>query len=284
MNKLEMNISVIIVSYNSGTILKDCLESLEKHFKEDEILVVDNHPDDIDSKMFSSLFPWVHFLSNPENSGFGAGNNFGAAHAKGNILFFLNPDTVIEEFDRDSFLEYIEINPEGICGFPLFYPDGKYCKPLKFLPEIDFIFPKKLYEPLYRKLLRSNHRISRLLYISGAAFTIKKELFEGAEGFDSKYFLFFEENDLRSSLLKLKRYNPFVLSNGFKIIHHEGKSYNKNAINWYADSLRLYAGKYRKKYLIPYKRFCVSISLLIGNLRGKDGESKRILLKELKSN
>ncbi|MBF9017765.1 MULTISPECIES: glycosyltransferase family 2 protein [unclassified Oceanispirochaeta] len=275
-------ISVIIVTYQSGEILVDCLNSVQRFFPNDEIIVVDNHPEDVDIKEYKTLFPNVYFISNPENSGFGGGNNFGADQSQGDILFFLNPDTVIEEFDRAAVLKQFEKSEDSITGFPLFYPDGSFCKPLKYIPEIDFILPKKLYGSLYKRIFSKDQRISRRLYISGAAFMIKKKLFNEADQFDQRYFLFFEENDLRSSLILKKKYNPTVLSKGFKIIHHEGKSYNKNGISWYADSLRLYARKFGKKYLIPYKRFCVSLSLFIGNLRGKDGDSKRILLKELK--
>ena len=282
MNKPELNISIIIVTYNSGKILKDCLNSLQRNIPDDEIIVVDNHPEDADFKDCSSLFPEIRFISNPENNGFGGGNNLGVRYSSGELLFFLNPDTVVEEFNRESIISHYNKNPLTITGFPLYYPDGKYCKPVKFLPEIDFILPKKLYNPLYKAIFTKDTNISPLLYISGAAFIIRKDLFELTGGFDESYFLFFEENELRSSLKKIRKYNPYILSKGFKIIHHEGKSYNRNAIKWYSDSLKIYSQKHRKIYLPIYKRFSTFLSLIVSKMCNKDGKSKRILINELK--
>ncbi|MDC7234671.1 MAG: glycosyltransferase family 2 protein [Spirochaetales bacterium] len=275
-------LSIIIVTYNSGSVLEDCLESLKKTIPEAEVLVVDNHPEQTDTKAFDTKYSKVRFISNPANTGFGAGNNMGAREAMGEYLFFLNPDTTIEKFNLPKLMQFQKNNPDALTGFPLYYPDGGWCKPLKYLPEIDFILPKKLYNRLWDRYMTKDGFIPQKLYISGAAFIIKADLFQEAGGFDEAQFLFFEENALRSALLKLGHYKPAVLSEGFRIIHHEGTSYNRNAIAWYTDSLYHYASKYGKNYLIPYKLFCVRLSRMMGNLRGKDTKSKDILITELK--
>ncbi len=277
-------LSFILVTYASGAVLEDCLRSLQ-NFQDQEIqvLVVDNHPDSPDLKSLGPRFKGVRFINNPQNNGFGGGNNLGAASARGDLLFFLNPDTVLESFDKEGLLSHFESHPQGICGFPLYYPEGGYCKPVKFVPEVDFILPKALYKLYYRYFLGKNRRLPGLSYVSGAAFAISRDLFERAGGFDEDYFLFFEENDLRCRLKKAGVYTPWYLKEGFRIIHYEGKSYSRNAIRWYSQSLKKFAAKHRKPYLPPYKVFCVSLSRFLKRIRKGDVDNLTFLIGELKT-
>lgn len=281
----KISLSIIIVSYNSGSILEDCLNSLKPLLDLNiQIIVVDNHPDNKDKDSLEKKFRDVLFISNPGNNGFGGGNNLGAASAEGDILLFLNPDTVLESFDTQRLLSHFKSQPESLCGFPLYYPEGKYCKPVKLIPEIDFILPKKLYQPFYKNHLNKSGKLPQLSYVSGAAFAIPKDLFEDCGRFDEDYFLFFEENDLRCRLKRMKKYNPWYLKEGFRIIHHEGKSYSRNAIVWYTKSLKLFSQKQQKPYLIAYKLFCVRLSRLLKNIKKRDSTNLSILIEELKKN
>ena len=279
---MKLKISFIIVCYNTGELLETCLTSLLKKCPDQEYIAVDNHPEHPDTARFSAVFPEVRFIESPENGGFGAGNNLGASNAKGNILFFLNPDTEVMRFETAKLLKAFAENRDRICGFPLVYPNGKYCKPLKYIPELDFLYPKGMYNRLYKRVFSKDREVSRLMYISGAAFALEKSLYEKAGGMDEEYFLFFEENDLRMSLKKIKSYTPYVLSEGFSIIHNEGTSYSRNAITWQAQSLYHYSLKWNKLYLIRLKLLGVTLSYIKKRLLKKDTLSSEMLYRELK--
>ena len=94
-----MKISVIIVSYNCKAFLDYCLQSVIKALKQidSEILVVDNCSTDGSVEYLKSKKYDFRIIENKENLGFSKANNKAAKSAKGEYLFFLNPDTIIPE-------------------------------------------------------------------------------------------------------------------------------------------------------------------------------------------
>ena len=86
-------ISIIILSYNTQELLKNCLNSLFLHTQDVEVIVVDNDSKDGSAAMVKKEFPKVVLVENKENVGFSKGCNIGAAQAKGEHLLFLNSDT-----------------------------------------------------------------------------------------------------------------------------------------------------------------------------------------------
>ncbi len=92
-----VDVSVIIVSWNTRDILKQCLESLYKETEglRYEVIVVDNHSSDGTVRMIRKEFPDVRLIKNPENRGFAAANNQGIQASKGEFLLLLNSDTII---------------------------------------------------------------------------------------------------------------------------------------------------------------------------------------------
>lgn len=92
-----MDVSVIIVSYNTCDLLKKCICSILEKTKgvSFEIIVVDNHSSDESVKVITESFPEVKIISLEENLGFGRANNWGSYKSIGKYLFFLNPDTIL---------------------------------------------------------------------------------------------------------------------------------------------------------------------------------------------
>lgn len=96
-----MKVSVIIVAFKSSDILIRCLDSIGKFNdlgEELEVIIVDNSPEDsrVENAIKVSAFQsYKYYAAN--NNGFGAGNNIGAARAKGEILAFINPDIILIE-------------------------------------------------------------------------------------------------------------------------------------------------------------------------------------------
>src|SRR5262245_14856416 len=101
--------SIVIVNYNGGNAILDCLESVEKHTKRDvEVLVVDNASADGSPNSIRVRFPGVQLIEAGANLGFGAGNNLGVRHTRGEFVAFLNPDTVVTEGWLDVLIDVLE--------------------------------------------------------------------------------------------------------------------------------------------------------------------------------
>ena len=99
-----MKTSVIIVNYNAGKLLENCLRSVfNTHNNDYEIILVDNASHDQSHLKCKEQFPEIILLENKTNLGFCEGNNVGIREATGDFIVFLNPDT--------------EVMPECSCGF-----------------------------------------------------------------------------------------------------------------------------------------------------------------------
>ena len=91
-------VSVIVLNYNAGELLLNCIDSLKKSaYTNLEILVVDNISTDGSQKKCKEKFPDVELIQNNENLGYCGGNNVGIKKAKGEFIVILNPDTIVEK-------------------------------------------------------------------------------------------------------------------------------------------------------------------------------------------
>ena len=90
-------ISVIVLNYNAGELLLNCIESVKKSsYKNLEIIVVDNISTDKSQKICKEKHPDIKLIQNNENFGYCEGNNIGIREAKGDYIIILNPDTIVE--------------------------------------------------------------------------------------------------------------------------------------------------------------------------------------------
>jgi len=90
-------VSVIVLNYNAGELLVNCIESIKKSaYKNLEIIVVDNISTDKSQKICKEKYPDIKLIQNNENFGYCEGNNIGIREAKGDYIIILNPDTIVE--------------------------------------------------------------------------------------------------------------------------------------------------------------------------------------------
>jgi len=90
-------VSVIVLNYNAGKLLLNCIESIKKSaYKNLEIIVVDNISTDKSQKTCKEKYPDIRLIQNDENFGYCEGNNIGIREAKGDYIIILNPDTIVE--------------------------------------------------------------------------------------------------------------------------------------------------------------------------------------------
>ena len=90
-------VSVIVLNYNAGELLLNCIESIKKSaYKNLEIIVVDNISTDKSQEICKEKYPNIKLIQNDENFGYCEGNNIGIRKAKGGFIMILNPDTIVE--------------------------------------------------------------------------------------------------------------------------------------------------------------------------------------------
>ena len=122
-----MDLSIIIVSYNTKDLLKECLISIYKNISQIkfEILVVDNNSRDGSPLMVEKKFSKVKLIKNRENKGFAAANNIGIKKSKGKYLLLLNSDTLVLPDSLEEMVKFMDRTPEaGVVGGKLLNPDG----------------------------------------------------------------------------------------------------------------------------------------------------------------
>ena len=122
METKKIKISVIIPSFNTKQLLRQCLSSLDKKM---ELIVIDNDSTDGSQRIVESEFPQVKLIKNSKNLGYGAANNQGIKAAKGDYLLFLNSDTIIKNNAPSKMAGYLASNPQiGVLGCRLLNKDG----------------------------------------------------------------------------------------------------------------------------------------------------------------
>ena len=111
----EYLVSIIILNYNAGKLVHDCIESIYKsHNRNFEVILVDNASRDKTYKQCKEKFNDIVLLENEKNLGYCEGNNVGIRHAKGKFVVVLNPDTLVEPEWLDELISAYEKNGDGI--------------------------------------------------------------------------------------------------------------------------------------------------------------------------
>ncbi|NTW07292.1 MAG: glycosyltransferase family 2 protein, partial [Syntrophaceae bacterium] len=121
-----MDISIIIVSYNTADLTLQCLASLQNAAGvEKEIFVVDNASTDKSVEAIRTRFPAINLIANKDNRGFGAANNQALKECRGRYVIFLNPDTTLKPNTIQNALVFMDDNQSiGLAGAKILNPDA----------------------------------------------------------------------------------------------------------------------------------------------------------------
>lgn len=227
-----MDVSVIIVNYNTLKLTKNTIESVFEKTKKlkYEIILVDNASIDGSADFFENNYKnKIIFIKNTENLGFGKANNRGIEIAKGKYVFLLNSDTLLINNAIKILFDFMEKNKEcGVCGGNLYDIDNKPIHSFKKelinkFSEFDF-FSNLISKIILRKRLDFNYTNKNIEvgYITGADMFIRKEVLDKVGKFDPDFFMYFEETELTA---RIRRNGKKIISvPEAKIIHLEGKS------------------------------------------------------------
>lgn len=230
-----MDLSIIIVNWNSAKCLRSCLESVYKGAAGMvlEVIVVDNASFDGSEEVVRAHFPDARYVQSKENLGFAGGSNLGFSHSVGRNLLFLNPDTEIVGSALRDMLATLESLPiAGIVGPTLLNSDHSVqTSCIKAFPTIlnqaldaEYLrraFPRSRLWGM-RPLFERDGHASSVDVVSGACLMVKREVFQRVGLFNTDYFMYGEDVDL---CFKVKRAGRKIyhVSNA-TVIHHGGGS------------------------------------------------------------
>jgi len=207
-----IQLSILIVTYNSSTTLRACLDSVfqELDTLEGEVVVVDNHSSDTTAailKDYSDQHSRLHCKLNGVNRGFAVGNNQALEMAHGQHILILNPDTILQSGVLNNLLRELEVDEKtGVVAPQLQFPDGRIQKTCRRFPgHLDVIYNVFGLSTLFPESPRYNgwkmgdfdHR-SRMSVDqpAGAALLIRGDLLRSLKGFDENFPMFFNDVDL----------------------------------------------------------------------------------------
>ncbi|MBN1484709.1 MAG: glycosyltransferase family 2 protein [Chloroflexia bacterium] len=227
-------LGVIVVSYNTADLLRDCLLSLQRCSLPLHIVVVDNASSDGSAAMVRSNFPLVRVIANTENRGFAAATNQGlrALPAGTDYALLLNPDSTVRPGALETLVDFMQRHPRvGAAGPRLLNPDGS-------LQENAFTFPTLLmgfldFFPLHGRIYHSRlngryypqmrgQRPFPIDHPLGACLLLRSSALDQVGLLDEGYFIYVEEVDL-CYRLKQAGWQVYHVP-GAQVVHHGGQS------------------------------------------------------------
>jgi GT2 family glycosyltransferase len=251
-----MDLSVIIVNFNTASLLRECLNSVDKT-KDDihlEIIVVDNNSKDQSVDMVKKDFPQVRLIANSENIGFAQGVNQGLNLTKGRYFLLLNPDAKVLPGVMKGLIGFMDRNKDvALSGVQLLNPDGTKQNSIANFPSLtQELFNKSLLRILFPKKYPSKYREFKspieVESVIGACMIVRPEAVKQVGELDPKYFLFLEETDWCFQMKK-KDWKIYHLPQ-LKAYHKQGQSLidlkSKGRIEYYRSYYRFFKKNYSR--------------------------------------
>jgi len=232
-----MDLSIIIVSFNTKEILRNCLESVKNALSKSpdkiEVMVIDNSSDGT-RQMVIQEFPEFKLIINSTNLGFAAANNIGIKKSQGQYLLLLNSDTEIFSDSLTKTFQFMKETPQAAVvtcrvelpngrldpachrGFPT--PWASFC----YFSKLEKMFPKIKFFSGYHQFYKNLNSTHEIDSPSGAFYFVRKNIVDDVGLLDEDYFMYGEDLDW-SYRIKQKHgkifYYPFA-----RILHFKKQS------------------------------------------------------------
>ena len=265
-----MDISVIIVNYNTCQVTKQCLDSIFKHTSgvDFEVIVVDNDSHDGSKEMLKN-YPDIKYIQSGGNLGFGKANNLGYKQATGKYILLLNSDTYFLNNALKFFVDgFNQLDDNvGCVGSKLQFPDGSPNHSFQALPSLkrDFQILVELYlKPIDFHFNKFNERdyddidTFPVEYVIGADLCIRRTVIEKCGLFDPDFFMYYEESEMQYRYHKYG-FSSYILSSP-KIVHLDGFSSKRDS---YRNRKMYYSSEilYKKKCYSPVQYYSYRICM-----------------------
>jgi GT2 family glycosyltransferase len=210
-------VSIIVVNYNGGSDLRDCLESITQHTEcMYELILVDNASTDGSMEGIQDAFPGILVIQNAENQGYSAGINRGLERTSGRYVTVLNMDVTVEEGWLAPMVSLLEENPRigAVNPLLLMYDSPEKINSLGQIIQWSGLgFNRKLEWPRDR----ADKAPTRVSGLQGAAFVIRADLFRLIGGMNEACFMYHEDVDL-SWVVYLAGFDIFTVPDS--VVYH----------------------------------------------------------------
>ena len=272
------DLAIIIVSWNTKKLIKDCLLSIKSsiHHTSYEVFVVDNNSSDGTVQMLRSEFNDINIIANKTNEGFAKANNEAIKISDSKYVMLLNPDTIVKDNALDIMVDYMEKNKEvGITGCKLFNKDGSLQESCRRFPDIKTyscillklhtLFPNMKCLKNYFMKDMDYDKINEVDQVMGAALMFRSNVLGEKSFLDEDYWIWFEEVDFCYKVKK-KGYKIVYIPNA-NIVHYKAQSFSQllkvRQQKIFNRSLLVYFSKNGKKYETAILRILFPLSILL---------------------
>ncbi len=234
-SQYPFDVSIVIVSFNTRDVLRECLQSVYRETGElrIQIIIVDNGSTDGSAEMVGREFPEVLLIQSKVNLGFGGANNVAFESSQGRYIVLLNSDAFLMPGSLQRSVRYMDQNPGvGLGGGRLVGRDGSRQPSARMFPSVlsDLIvlsglaarFPKSQFFGRLDRTWADEMQAAEVDWVPGAYSIIRAEALAKVGGFDSRFFLYYEEVDL-CKRLKKKGYSIWYWPD-IVVIHIGGES------------------------------------------------------------
>ena len=256
-----LNLSIVVVNYNTSGLLRDCLRSVyaSEGRLAYEVIVVDNCSPDDSVQMVQQEFPRVRLIASRINGGYAYANNLGLQQARGDFLLLLNPDTVLPPAALRDMLQFMMEHPQaGVAGPKLVLADGSLdlaCR--RSFPTLDVAFfrlvglskryPQSPRFNRYNMCYLDPDQLTEVDSVVGAFMLIRRQALEQAGLLDERFFAYGEDIDLcyriKVDLGWKVYYNPAVV-----VTHYKSQATRQRA-------LKMNVEFYRAMWLFHQKHY-----------------------------
>jgi GT2 family glycosyltransferase len=207
-----------------------------------EIIIVDNASTDGSMAYLNDKFAGLRIISNEKNVGFAKACNQGAALASGELVLFLNPDTLIAEDSLSSSVDFFQKHQDcGALGVKMIDGSGRFLKESKRsfpspqtslfkLFGLASLFPTSRIFSRYHLGHLDKDKDHEVDVLAGAYMMIRKEVLDVVGGFDETFFMYGEDVDLSYRIQKAGYRNYYFA--GTSIIHFKGESTKRGSLNY----------------------------------------------------
>lgn len=234
------SLDIIIVNWNSGTLLSECVHSIndaiQNSFILNKVIVIDNASSDNSLDNLSDTNLPLIIIRNTQNLGFAKACNQGARNSEADFLLFLNPDTRLFKSSLTEPIKFMldkENNEIGILGVQMVDDENNISRTCSRLPSpfvffymslgLNKIFPQNFPNQFMTEWDHNNSQI--VDQVMGAFFFVRKNLFQTLNGFDERFFVYYEEVDFTVRAKQIGYRSYFLTTT--KIYHKGGGTSEK---------------------------------------------------------
>lgn len=259
-----MDLSIAIVSYNTKTVLLDCIRSIHAHTTgiAFEAIVVDNDSQDGTVAVLIEVYPDMRVIANPDNRGFAKAVNQALAVSRGRHILLLNSDTLVKDQALATMVAYLDDHPDvGVVSCKQRTGDGhlnQTCFPFPSIRDhLIYSAPFQQIAPHMQMAAAATHAVDctqsqDVDWANGACLMIRRSLLQQLGGLDEAFFMYFEDVDL-CRRLRQHGYRVRHLAEA-EIIHFSGCSSGRDRerlqLVWEFSRIR-----YIEKHFSPIKRW-----------------------------